>query len=798
MNRLTAPWLLLPLSLLAVAAAWGAADPPPVGTPPPGLATSSRFFPSCLVDFRSRLSAPAGERGFLFVGTDGHFYFSDGTRARFWGINVAKDSVFQPHETIDEVCDLFARAGLNLVRLHHVDDVGGLLPPNRVGLGQRLDPTALDRLDYWIAALKQRGIYVYLDLLDYRTFTEQEGVPNAALLGRAAKPVALFNEKLISLQMEFARDLFVRHVNPYTGLRYRDDPAICLLEICDENSVVGSLSKWDRIPSPYREEFLRRWNFWLREQYGTTAALQKAWGVAPPVAPAAPVPGTSYRAGGVGPTEKLENGTIALPGVSPDLVAYDAREPDVRRFAASLERDYLSQMVTFLRSLGIRTPLTAVTEPDSPSSLLAAADTLDFITGNYYYAHPVYKDTYPPGVKSTFEVSNMISTYGPDTAARRLCGSRVHGKPLVIREWNTCWPNPYRAGGLVEAAALAARQDLDAMILFSYYTQPEVATLSPFDLSRDPSLWGMVALAGEVYRDPDLISSVPTVAVLWDNHAIYNQPRGAMAGDVFDAARLVSMENWLPRHLGSRADAYALVSSGAKAMIPRDASAEAYVTGDSMGALRGNLLNLLSQMKVEPGPLRYDSRIGTLFLSGRRIRGFAGHGAPSLQSPDRELELHGAPRKLAMLWLSQDDLPPAQSRAWVAKLVTGAWNTGEQIRSHYTGNGMNVAALLAVGKPPVTTGGQAAEAPTTLVVGGRPVLHLWLNNGLWELHQTPAYRRLYCDTAGVRFAFPDLETAVPVAHTSTGPVPLAGPPWTYPEDAICVDVPLPGEADQDG
>ena len=179
---------VLPLLALLLPAALGlsvASTDPPVPLVE-SLSLAPRFFPSCLLDLSDRLQAPAGEKGFLFVGTDGHFYFTDGTRARFWGINVAKDSVFQPHETIDRVCDLFARAGLNLVRLHHVDDVGGLLPPARVGMGQRLDPTALDRVDYWIAAAKRRGLYVYLDLLDYRTFTEEEGVTNAALLGRAA------------------------------------------------------------------------------------------------------------------------------------------------------------------------------------------------------------------------------------------------------------------------------------------------------------------------------------------------------------------------------------------------------------------------------------------------------------------------------------------------------------------------------------------------------------------------------------------------------------------------------------
>ncbi|HEY3397119.1 MAG TPA: hypothetical protein VGM19_05600 [Armatimonadota bacterium] len=765
--------LLLTLTLLGLTVGL---TPAPAQTPSAPVA-ASRFFPSSSLDLSSRLTVPAGDKGFVFAGTDGHFYLPDGTRMRFWGVNIAKESLFQPHATIDEVTTLFARTGINLVRLHHADDVNGLCPPGRAGAAEPLEPAALDSLDYWIAACKQRGIYVYVDLLDYRTFYEAEGVPNGPALGRAAKPVALFNERIIKLQMEFANNLLAKHVNPYTGLRWKDDPAICLLEICDENSVVGSVGKWGKIPSPYREELIRRWNFWLKERYDTTAALAAAW--------------SAGGRGALGATEKIETGTVSLPGVSPDLAGYEVREPEVRRFAAGLEREYLRQMVAYLRSIGVRVPITAVTEPDSPASLLAAADTLDFITGNYYYAHPIQKSDYPPGVKATFEVSNMLSTPGPDTAPRRLCGSRVNGKPLVIREWYPCWPNPYRAAGLVEAAALAAKQDLDAMILFAFYTQPEAVTLSPFDISPDPSMWGMMGLAGEVFRDPALRATGPRVAVLWDEQSVYAEPRGAMASEVFDAARTAVMENWLPDHTGVEADAYALISPRAKALLPHAASAEAHVSADTLVELGAKLETLLGQMKPKPGPLECDTVLGTLVVNGQNVQALAGRPVRELRNADGSLRLSSATPRLALGWVPLDDRPCADSRAWLAKMVTGAWNTGEQTRSHYNGNGMNVAALLNSGKAPLTTGGKPSDTPTVLTVGGKQVLSLWLRGGVWELRQEKGVRRLWCDTPGVAFSFPDYSTVPPQVRTEQGLSPLAGPPWIYPDQALGVEIPLP-------
>jgi len=48
---------------------------------------------SCLCDMSYLLDAPAGRHGFLTTHPDGHFYWADGTRARFWGINISSRSL---------------------------------------------------------------------------------------------------------------------------------------------------------------------------------------------------------------------------------------------------------------------------------------------------------------------------------------------------------------------------------------------------------------------------------------------------------------------------------------------------------------------------------------------------------------------------------------------------------------------------------------------------------------------------------------------------------------------------------
>ena len=472
---------------------------PEVGLPV--LDVNAAAFPRTdLVDFSPALQAPAGTHGFLFVGTDGHLYFQDGTPGRFWGINVAKDAVFVPSEVVDQVVATLAAAGFNLVRLHHVDGVTGLLPPERAGTEERLDPEKLDMLHYWVHALKERGIHVYLDLLDFRTFQEAEGVADAEALGRGAKPAAVFNERLIELQVDYARELLFEKPNPYTGLPLGHDPAVVMVELCDENGLFRKLAKLREMPAQYMDELRRRWNFWLRAEYGSTPELAQAW-VRPD--------GRSA----LGPGETLEESSVRLtvsPTPEPDFpsptggglpgTSTASRQRDVRRFCQSIHLQYFARMKQALREGGLRAPLTAVTDWDEPADLRSVVEGLDFVGCNWYYDHPVFRAGNEWHLPSFFtNINPLADEQGLDFVCS-VTKAAVKGKPLVVREWGACWPSKFRGVGTLEGAAYAALQDIDAMILFTYDTRPDSRRTEYFDISSDPVRWGIAGLAGEIYR----------------------------------------------------------------------------------------------------------------------------------------------------------------------------------------------------------------------------------------------------------------------------------------------------------
>jgi hypothetical protein len=222
------------------------------------------------------LDKPAGRNGPV-VARDGHFY-SGNQRVRFWGFSIAFSGAFPTHEQADEVARRLAHFGVNAIRFHHIDNQpfpNGIFADKTL---ETLSPEALDRLDYFIAALKAQGLYSDLNLHVSRWWSKAHHWENADKLPEYDKMVDLFDPRLIAAQKQYARDLLT-HVNPYTHTRYADEPAVCFLEINNENTLFlwGGEQKLAALPDPYGRELTQLWNQWLIKKYGGASALRTAW-----------------------------------------------------------------------------------------------------------------------------------------------------------------------------------------------------------------------------------------------------------------------------------------------------------------------------------------------------------------------------------------------------------------------------------------------------------------------------------------------------------------------------------------
>ncbi len=269
-----------------------------------------------LVDFAGEdVTQVIDSRGHLTAGSDGHFYFPNtGQRAKFFGANLMVNTIFPPFSgapqepgeypdvvpanAADQLATRLARMGTNIVRLHFMDGPYGrpvsIWDPAYPNDTQHFDPLQVARLDYLIYTLKQHGIYCDLNLHAGRSFGSQDGVNEWNLFptGSYNKPATEFDPVMIRLQEEYAAQL-LEHVNPYTNLRLADDPAIAFVEISNEDSLLWAFANNQLagltdaasclqgmacgLPPSYAAELDTLWNLWLRNKYGTDAALQAAW-----------------------------------------------------------------------------------------------------------------------------------------------------------------------------------------------------------------------------------------------------------------------------------------------------------------------------------------------------------------------------------------------------------------------------------------------------------------------------------------------------------------------------------------
>ncbi|HEY9060623.1 MAG TPA: carbohydrate binding domain-containing protein [Pseudobacteroides sp.] len=231
------------------------------------------------------LDAPAGKYGFVQV-KDGHFYFENGKRIKFWGVNFSFGANFPTHENAEKVANDLSKLGFNIVRLHHMDT-----EPSPVGIFKNggntleLDENQLDKLDYLIYQLKSKGIYINMNLLVGRKFKKSDGILEE--INSNSKVAALFDDKLISLQKDYAKKVLT-HYNKYTKMTYAEDPCLAMVEISNEYSIFATLNKdinsglfysIDNDLSKYYENMLDlKWSQWLKNKYGTLKALESAWG----------------------------------------------------------------------------------------------------------------------------------------------------------------------------------------------------------------------------------------------------------------------------------------------------------------------------------------------------------------------------------------------------------------------------------------------------------------------------------------------------------------------------------------
>lgn len=426
------------------------------------------------LSFLDDMDKPAGRRGRITVKGD-HLVYPDGKEARFWGTNITSYALFNtPKDAVVQQAKRLAALGYNLVRIHHEDSYW--VTPNIFGNSKfkkntlTLDPEQLDKLDWWIKCLKDQGIYVWLDMHVQRVLYPDDHIDAFDEMSKGTGKVDPkgFNYVNASIQqaMKKFNEQYLDHVNAYTKVANKDEPAILAILLTNEND--------------------------LTNHYGNLLLPSKS------------LPQMS----------KLymddANAFAQKTGLPASKVWHSWEPGPAKIFLNDLEHRFDVSMIDDLRRIGVKAPIVTTSSWGfNPLFSLPALTTGDIIDVHSYGGYDQME-------KNPLVAADLTDWMG---------AAHVVGKPLSVTEWNASpFPLPDRQDLPLFVAARAAHQDWDAMMHFAY-TQEAIkgaGTPSNWHSHNDPSLLPTLAAAALMYRRGDVREATSTY-VLDLGQQLFNQ-----------------------------------------------------------------------------------------------------------------------------------------------------------------------------------------------------------------------------------------------------------------------------------
>ena len=184
--------------------------------------------------------------GRVIASPDGHFAYEKALerRVRFFGHSMAltRSTIPETHAEIDAFADALRNQGYNLVRIHGLNALlmdasqgwDGKLPSRPADIP--VLPGAEERLHWFVHALRQRGIHLYLDMCTFINgwhtgdiwvgggiaIRSKEGLTRYCTRFIDGDRTVRANWRAGVLRVMTAR-------NPYTGLRLADDPCVAFV-----------------------------------------------------------------------------------------------------------------------------------------------------------------------------------------------------------------------------------------------------------------------------------------------------------------------------------------------------------------------------------------------------------------------------------------------------------------------------------------------------------------------------------------------------------------------------------------
>ncbi len=438
--------------------------------------------PGSALDLSNLIDAPAGRYGRLIVNRNGDLAFADRPlqAVRLRGFNGVPRAVWQYSSDKDfsRRAKIFAgaarRQGYRILRTNMLD----CLLSSHVTGDKTINEKYLRRWDLLFAELKKQGIYIHFVIASYGLYYSPFAFGNETFKKRNEHKLRMvLGEKSERDHWKFGAEYLLNHVNPYTGLKWKDDPVIAVVEFYNEQeNGVRKVREIITADSEIRLIVERKWRGWLKHRYS----------------------------GKLDPKIVKElNGVDLAKAPVPDM---RGDRPELANqfslFIGELAKENADWFTMQVRRAGYT---GLVTQYNFSKKLIFSAvrwEVAQVVEMNGYFCHP-----YNNQVDQASSIARRADYW------RGINSTRLSGRPFLVTEFNHAFWNKYQHECGLVVGAYSALQGFASIMIHSGPVELRVNPkgVRNFTCSSSPVVRASEFLAGCLFQRGDVRKALKNV-----------------------------------------------------------------------------------------------------------------------------------------------------------------------------------------------------------------------------------------------------------------------------------------------
>jgi len=651
------------------------------------------FKADALLDLRYLNEKVAGQSGFLKLSADGNsFVRGNGQPIRLWAIG---SDVFQKGSKAEmaQHARFLAKIGVNMVRIHMQ-----LAPGGKGSKLTDVDQSLIDRIWQFVAAMKKEGIYVTISPYwpTRRDVTEWgiDGLKEPSDLWG----MLFFDEKLQEGYKAWVKALYAPK-NPYTGIPLAEEPAVGIIQVQNEDSLLFWTTQG--MKPAVKERFEKLFGKWLIKKYGSLEMAKKAWD------------------GTANDKDDFASGKVAIYNVWHMTQNWKGglakRVSDETEFYSRTQYDFYKQIGEFYRKeLGCKQLLNASNWTTADAVKLNDAErwtysALDVQAVNKYTGGMHVGDNNGWRIDPGHHFTNQSCLTDPRTLPTDL--KQVVGHPMIVTESTWVSPEGYQSEG---PFLMAVYQSLSGVSGYYWFA----ATTPEYDL--DPSL-RFLNLKGQhpIFKwscsTPTLMGNFPAAALMYrkgyirQGEAVVHEERPLV--DLWErkVPLIAEDRSFDPnRYEGATGGERSNIKNGADPLAFLVGRVEVKYGGD---AAKTTMIDLAKYHDAQKKTVRsvtdeikLDYGMGLCTLNTAKAQGASGFLSKAGEIKLEDATIRSNNEYATLILVSMDDQPLKSSRKILVQVGTSARLTGWKAKStNFKGDGGKMIKgfeIVSTGLPP--------------------------------------------------------------------------------------------------